>query len=181
MLLYAGIFRTNTPGTEVLNLPQSGPVFRNEASFSSNDDEDDNLLFRSLAHNLAFHSGLLINIQVLDLRRVLNALGVEQRFLNKDITKVLVVFPEAWSRSKRQYVRLTSKPTADNKSTSTDWLGHKYDFSHNRNKAKIEYGEDDVRKLETAADSSILRVRSDRGEYKFEKTNGKWVQMVEEI
>jgi len=111
----------------------------------------------------------------------LDAPGVEQHFLNEDVEKVLVVFPEAWSRSKRQYVRLTSKPLEENKSTSTEWLGHKHDFSLNRNKAKIEYGEDDIRKLETAADSAILQVRSDRGVYKFEKTNGKWVQMTEEI
>ena len=101
--------------------------------------------------------------------------------MNQDIAKVLVVFPEAWSRSKRQYVRLTSKPLAENKSTSTEWLGHKYDFSPNRNKAKIQYGDDDIKKLETAPDSSILQVRSDRGVFKFEKTNGKWVQMTEEI
>ena len=80
MLLYAGIFRTNTPGTEVLNLPQSGPVFRNDASFSSNDDEDDNLLFRSLAHNLAFHSGLLINIQVLVFAEYSTLLGLNSVF-----------------------------------------------------------------------------------------------------
>jgi len=111
----------------------------------------------------------------------MDALGVEHLFLNQDITKVLVVFPEAWSRSKRQYVRLTPKPLAENKSTSVEWLGHKHDFSLNRTKAKIEYGEEDIRKLETAPDFSILQVRSDRGVYKFEKTNGKWVQTTEEI
>ncbi|MGH2639541.1 MAG: hypothetical protein ACRDF4_09720 [Rhabdochlamydiaceae bacterium] len=103
--------------------------------------------------------------------------------MNEDVAKVLVVFPEAWSRSKRQYVRLTSsKPAAEKKSiTSTDWLGRKSDFSLKRNKAKIEYDEDDIRKLEAAPEASILQVRSDRGVYKFEKTNGKWVQMTEEI
>ncbi|MHB8568508.1 MAG: hypothetical protein ACYC7D_15310 [Nitrososphaerales archaeon] len=110
----------------------------------------------------------------------LEALGVGQHYLNQDIVKVLVVFPENWSRSKRQYVRLTSGPRAENKSTSTEWLGQKYDFSLNRNKAKIQYGDDDVRKLETAPDSSILQVRNDRGVFKFEKTNGKWVQKMNE-
>jgi hypothetical protein len=102
--------------------------------------------------------------------------------LNEDISKVLAVFPEAWSRSKKQYVML--KPLEEGqKSTTTSpvWLGHKYDFSPNGNKAKVEYNEADIRKLETAPDSSILRVRSDRGVYNFEKTNGKWVQVTEEI
>jgi hypothetical protein len=101
--------------------------------------------------------------------------------LNEDVANVLVVFPEAWKRSKRQYVMLTSKPIADNKSTTTFWLGRKFDFSPNRSKAKIEYSEDDLRKLESAPDFSTLRARSDRGEYRFEKTNGKWVQKTEEI
>ncbi|MDH2900495.1 MAG: hypothetical protein PXY39_05945 [archaeon] len=100
--------------------------------------------------------------------------------MNEDISKVLAVFPEAWSRSKKQYVML--KPLEEGqKSTTTSpvWLGHKYDFSPNGNKAKVEYSEADIRKLETAPDSSMLRVRSDRGVYNFEKTNGKWVQVTE--
>jgi hypothetical protein len=99
--------------------------------------------------------------------------------LNEDVAKVLVVFPEAWRRSRRQYVRLTSKPIAGNKSSSIYWLGRKFDFSPNRSKSKIEYDEDDLRKLESAPESSILQVRSERGVYKFEKTNGKWVQITE--
>ncbi len=98
--------------------------------------------------------------------------------LKEDIAKVLVVFPEMWSRSKRQYVRLVPKALKD-QSNSPLWLGHKYDFSPNRNKAKIGYDDDDIRKLESAPDFSFLQVRSDRGEFRFEKKNEKWVQTGE--
>jgi hypothetical protein len=94
--------------------------------------------------------------------------------LREDISKVLVVFPEEWRRSKKQYVRLVSKG-----STRPIWLGRKCNFSPNGNKAKIEYGEDDIRKLESAPDFSILQIRSDSGAFKFEKKNGKWIQAFE--
>ncbi|MHB1869221.1 MAG: hypothetical protein ACYCPP_09820 [Nitrososphaerales archaeon] len=101
--------------------------------------------------------------------------------MNEDITMILTVVPETWSRSKRQYVRLMSKPLEENKtSTSPIWLGRKYDFSPNGNKAKIEYGDDDIRKLESAPDFSILQVRNDKRGYRFEKVNGKWVQVTED-
>jgi hypothetical protein len=100
--------------------------------------------------------------------------------LRKDISKVLAVFPEAWSRSKKQYVML--KPPKEGTTTKSPiWLGRKYDFSPNGNKAKVEYTEDDIRKLETAPDSSTLQVRNDRAAYRFKKTNGKWVQVTDEI
>lgn len=103
--------------------------------------------------------------------------------MNEDISKVLAVFPEAWSRSKKQYVMLKNLEEGQKSTTTSSpiWLGRKYDFSANGNKAKVEYSEYDIRKLETAPDSSVLRIRSDRGVYKFEKTNGKWVQVTEEI
>ncbi|MGI0091252.1 MAG: hypothetical protein ACREBS_06045 [Nitrososphaerales archaeon] len=99
--------------------------------------------------------------------------------LRGDISKILVVLPETWSRSKRQYVRLVPKDSASGKSSSPVWIGRKYDFSPNGSKAKIEYGEDDIRKLEGAADSSIIQVKNDRGIYTFEKSNGEWIQVTE--
>jgi hypothetical protein len=59
------------------------------------------------------------------------------------------------------------------------WIGHKSDFSPNGNKAKINYDEEDVRRLETAPDLSILQVRNDSGQFRFEKQNGKWAQVGE--
>jgi hypothetical protein len=104
--------------------------------------------------------------------------------LKEDISKVLVVFPEEWSRSKKQYVRLTLAAGDEGKSTTTTtsrvWLGRKYDFSPNGSKAEVEYGEDDITKLESAPDTSTLQVRSDLGVFRFEKKNGKWMQISEE-
>lgn len=93
--------------------------------------------------------------------------------MKEDIAKVLVVFPESWSRSKREYVKLVSKGSPG----GLIWLGRKYDFSPNGNKAKINYDEEDIKKLESAPDLSTLQIRGDRGEFSFEKQNGKWVKV----
>jgi hypothetical protein len=102
--------------------------------------------------------------------------------LNENIAKVLVVFPEVWTRSKRQYVKLSvgsSESRNSEKTKESLWLGRKYDFSANGSRAKVEYDQDDIEKLENAPDSSILYVRNDKREYKFEKINGKWIGLVE--
>jgi len=93
---------------------------------------------------------------------------------NDDIENMLIVFPEGWNRSKRQYVRLSRKN--EEYGSTTFWIGRKYDYSLNGNKAKIEYSEEDIQKLRGAPDASLLYIRNNRGESKFEKRNGKWIQ-----
>lgn len=101
--------------------------------------------------------------------------------LSEDVSRVLIALPEAWTRSKRQYVRLIPKGSTTNdevkKFDSPVWLGRKYDFSPNGAKAKIDYGDDDIWKLTSAPDSSILQIRSDRGQCRFEKISGRWVRI----
>ena len=97
--------------------------------------------------------------------------------MKEDMARVLVVFPESWSRPKREYVKLVSRGSEPGSSNSLIWLGRKSDFSPNGNKAKINYDEEDIRKLDSAPDLSVLQIRSDRGEFSFEKQNGKWVKV----
>ena len=85
--------------------------------------------------------------------------GGRTRKLKEDIAKVLVVFPESWSRSKREYVKLVSKDSANN----VIWMGRKSDFALSGNKARINYDAEDIRKLESVPDLSTLQIRSDRG------------------
>jgi len=101
--------------------------------------------------------------------------------VKEDIAKVLVTFPESWSRSKREYVKLvvSKKPESSFLDKDLIWIGRKSAFSPNGNKAKIDYDEEDIRKLETAPDLSMLQVRSDRGEFRFQKQNGKWARVGE--
>jgi hypothetical protein len=91
------------------------------------------------------------------------------------ISKLLVLFPEQWRRSKKQYVRL-AYPGRNN---YPKWLGRKYEYSLNRSKAKVEYGDPDLKLIEDAPDYSTLQIRNDKGEYKFEKKDGKWLPKVD--
>jgi hypothetical protein len=88
-----------------------------------------------------------------------------------DISKILVLFPEEWRRSKKQYVRLTHPDQSKN----PIWLGQKHDYSLTGSKARVEYSESEIELLQNAPERSTLQVRNDKGEYKFEKKNGKWV------
>jgi hypothetical protein len=61
-------------------------------------------------------------------------------------------------------------------SDSPIWIGRKSSFSLNRTRAKISYDEEDIKKLESAPDSSILQVRSSKREFfKFQKQNDRWI------
>ncbi len=74
---------------------------------------------------------------------------------------------------------VSKKPGSSSLDNNLVWIGRKSAFSPNGNKAKIDYGEEDIRKLESAPDLSILEVRSDHGQFRFVKQNGKWAQVGE--
>jgi hypothetical protein len=94
--------------------------------------------------------------------------------LKEDISRVLAFLPEEWNRSKKQYARLSSSG-----SEKPDWLGRKYDFSQTGGKAKIEYTDEDVGKLENASESSVLQIRNDSGVFSFERRDGKWIPVTD--
>jgi hypothetical protein len=96
--------------------------------------------------------------------------------VNDDVSKILVLLPEEWNRSKKQYVRLS---LGGNTSNEPIWLGQKHDFSTNGNKARVDYSEQDISKLEEAPEDSIVQLRNNKGVYKFRKKNGKWEPVSE--
>lgn len=96
--------------------------------------------------------------------------------MKEDISSILVQLPEEWSRSKKQYARLS---IGGDESKEPVWLGRKYDFSSNGNKARVEYTDADIAKIDQAPDGSVVQVRNNKGVFRFQKKNGKW-QLIPE-